>query len=357
MFDNDVIPDRRSPLAAARLAASTVWSHDAARSVGEKVRRFRPDVVHFHNTFPLVSPAAYSAGRAEGAGVVQTLHNYRLLCPNALMFRDGHPCEDCLGRTPPWPGIVHACYRGSRSQTTVAAAMLTFHRLRRTWERDVDVYVALTEFSKQKFVAGGLPPDRIVVKPNFLDPDPGGKTAAGDYFLFIGRLVQYKGVETLLQAWNGGGQPAPLHIVGDGPLSPTVTRAASEHARITYLGQMPRTSVLQQLRSCRSLVFPSLLYENFPVTVVEAFGCSVPVIAARIGAVAELVEDGRTGILFEPGDPEDLIAKVRWAWEHPAEMQRMGREARREYEAKYTAEHNYQMLMNLYAQTVERRHG
>lgn len=353
LFDNTEIPDRRSLAASARLAAGAVWSPAGAARVRAAVRTSGADVVHFHNTLPLVSPAAYAACRVEGAAVVQTLHNYRLVCPNALFFRDGRPCEDCLGRTPPWPGVVHACYRGSRPQTAAVAAMLTAHRLRRTWHRDVDRFVALSAFSRGKFVAGGLPAAAIAVKPNFLEPDPGAAIAAGDGFLFVGRLVAYKGLGTLLRAWAGAGPGAPLRIVGDGPLTAEIERAAETIPAVDHLGRRDRSGVLALMRSSRALVFPSELYENFPVTLIEAFACGLPVIASRIGAIAEIVVDGRTGLLFAPGDAADLAAKVAWARDHPAKMARMGAAARAEYEAKYTAERNYGRLIEIYAEAVD----
>ncbi len=347
-FSNETISSARSPLASAKLAASTVWSGAGIDRVRRVVRGFSPDIVHFHNTFPLISPAAYQAARAEGAGVVQTFHNYRLLCPNALFFRDGAPCEDCLGKAVAWPGVKHGCYRDSRVQTAVTATMLAAHRLRGTWQKDVDVFIALTEFSRQKFIDGGLPPSKIAVKPNFIDPDPGQKTVSGDYFLFAGRLAAYKGANTVLQAWATGQAPAPVHIAGDGPLESEVQHAASVSSDVEYCGRLDEAEMLEKMKSARALIFPSILYENFPVTIGEAYACGLPVIASRLGAMAEIVEDGRTGLLFEPGDPDDLLRKVRWAWEHPAELASMGAAARCAYESKYTGEQNHRQMMEIY---------
>lgn len=361
LFDNAEIPDARSLVASARLAAGAVWSPAAAGRVRAALRESGAEIAHFHNTLPLVSPAAYAACRREGVAVVQTLHNYRLLCPNALFYRDGGPCEDCLGRTSPWPSVLHACYRGSRPQTAAVALMLTTHRLRGIWRRDVDLFVAVSEFSRRKFVEGGLPPDRVVVKPNFLDPDLGPTIAEGDGFLFVGRLVDYKGIGTLLRAWEGvaetdagqtpvagDGPIAQLRIVGDGPLTAEVTAVADRHPAVAYLGRRGRPEVVALMRGSRALVFPSELYEGFPVTLVEAFACGLPVVASRHGAMADIVEDGRTGLLFTPGDAADLAAKVAWARAHAAEMRRMGAAARAEYEAKYTAERNHARLMAIY---------
>ncbi len=208
---NDQVTDQ-NPLA---LAGATVWNQAVYRELRTLIRRERPQVAHFHNTLPMISPAAYYAARAEGVPVVQTLHNYRLLCPNALFYRDGQVCEDCLGKAVPWPGVVHACYRESRASSGAVATMLTAHRAIGTWKKAVDMYVALTEFARQKFVQGGLPAEKIVVKPNFIEPDPGSGEGRGHYALFVGRLSQEKGVDTLLAAWEQLGEKVPLKIVGD----------------------------------------------------------------------------------------------------------------------------------------------
>ena len=351
-FDNADIPDQRSPLLSARLAVSTIWSASAASRVLDAVSRFQPDLVHFHNTFPQVSPSAYAACRKAGVPVVQTVHNYRLICPNADFFRQGRICEDCLGKTLPWPGVWHGCYRGSRGQTTVVAAMLAVHRLRHTWDSNVDSYIALTSFAREKLIEGGLPPDKIVVKPNFLDQYAPVGAHDGDFVLFVGRLVTNKGVETLLQAWTSPDDLPPLRIVGDGPLAQVVEAAAGSNPNIHYLGRRPRESVLKSMGQAQALIFPSRWYEGFPMTIVESLACGLPVIASRLGAMGEIVEDNRTGLHFEPGNPADLAAKVKWAWTQKEEMRRMGLEARREYESKYTADQNYDQLIKIYERAL-----
>lgn len=353
---NDEIPEKLGSVAQAMLAARTIWSRESDQRIRSLLRRTTPDVVHFHNTFPLISPSAYAACRQAGVPVVQTLHNYRLLCSNASFFRDGHPCEDCLGRTPPWPGVLHACYRDSRPQTTIVAAMLTAHRMRRTWTRDVSVYVALTEFAQRKFVQGGLPRGRIVVKPNFIEPDPGTGAHDGDFALFAGRLAPNKGVATLIQAWERLTTAVPLRIAGDGPLGEFVRSAASSNPLIQYHGRLDRESLLDLMHQARILVFPSEWYESFPVTLVEAFACGLPVVASRLGAMAEIVDVGQTGLHFASGDAADLAAKVEWAWAHPEEMRQMGAKARRQYETSYTAESNYEQLVRVYERAVATTH-
>ena len=337
------------------LAKDTVWNTSAYRELRALIRRERPDVVHFHNTLPLVSPAGYYAAKAEGAPVIQTLHNYRLLCPVALFFRDGRVCEDCMGKAVPWPGVVHRCYRGSRAASGVIATMLTVHRALRTWTEMVDVYVALTEFARNKFIEGGLPAGKIVVKPNFVAPDPGQGPGGGGYALFVGRLAPEKGTGTMLAAWDRLGTRIPLKIVGDGPMRDRVVEAAARQSNVEWLGHRPVEDVHALLGKADMLIFPSQWYETFGRVAAEAFAAGTPVIAANIGAVAELVEHGRTGLKYRPGDPEDLVTQVEWALSHPAELRRMREEVRAEFEAKYTAERNYRTLMEIYEAALERK--
>jgi glycosyltransferase involved in cell wall biosynthesis len=336
------------------LAGNTVWNSGTYQKLRALIRQERPQVVHFHNTFPLVSPAGYYAAKAEGVPVVQTLHNYRLLCPNALFFRDGGVCEDCMGKAVPWPGIVHKCYRGSRAASGVVAAMLTTHRVLRTWTEKVDVYVALTEFARRKFVEGGLPAEKLMVKPNFVYPDPGPGEGRGGYVLFVGRLSPEKGVGTLLAAYQHLDKRSPLKVVGGGPLTQKVVEAASRHPYIEYLGYRPPEEVQALMKEASILVFPSEWYEGFSRVAAEAFATATPIVAAAIGASIELVEHGRTGLHFHPGDPEDLAAQIRWFFSHAEEHARMRREVRTEYEAKYTAQRNYQMLLEIYGSALER---
>lgn len=343
--------DGLNPLVAA---ANTVWSYASREKLSQVLRETKPDVVHFHNTFLQISPAAYYACWKTAQPVVQTLHNYRLLCPVATFFRDGHVCEDCLDRTPPWPAVLHGCYHNSRMQTAVVAAMLVFHRLLKTWQNQVHVYIALTEFVRRKFIEGGLPEEKIVVKPNFVYSDPGIREGKGEYVLFVGRLSPEKGIKTLLWAWQYL-QKIPLKIVGDGPLMDEIRAYVKMHTLewVELIGRCNHEEVLELMKGARFLVFPSEWYEGFPVTIAETFACGVPVIASRLGAMAEIVDDGRTGLHFEPGNSEDLAAKVKWAWTHLDQMLQMGREARAEYEAKYTAERNYKMLINIYEKAIE----
>jgi glycosyltransferase involved in cell wall biosynthesis len=231
--------------------------------------------------------------------------------------------------------------------------MLTLHRWRKTWLDQVDLYIALTEFGRAKYIEAGLPEDKIMVKPNFVSPDPGRREGAGEYALFVGRLSLEKGVRNLLRAWQNL-RTVPLKIVGSGPLDGEVRSFIAAHQldRVSVLGQRDHAEIFSLMKNARLFIFPSEWYEAFGCVVIEAFACGVPVVAARLGAMAEIVDDGRTGLHFAPGDPNDLAEKVAWAWAHPQPLQNMGREARAEFEAKYTAKRNYEMLRNIYQTAI-----
>ncbi|HZF67022.1 MAG TPA: glycosyltransferase [Gemmatirosa sp.] len=338
-----------------RALRDTVWSPGAYAATRRLIGERRPDVVHVQNFFPLLSPSVYYAARAQGVPVVQTLRNYRLLCPNALFFRDGRVCEDCRERSVPWPGVAHACYRGSRPASAAVAAMLTVHNAAGTWKRAVDLYVALSEFARGKFVESGLPPDRIVVKPNFVHPDPGpGPDDAGSrrHALFIGRLSVEKGVHTLLSAWSLARPGIVLKIVGDGPLADEARAAYKGVANVEWLGRRSLSETYALLGEAAFLVFPSEWYETFGRVAMEAFAKGTPVIAARIGAVAELVDHGVSGLHFTPGDAADLAARIDELLGSPARAREMGRNARAQFERKYTAAANYERLVAVYARAT-----
>jgi glycosyltransferase involved in cell wall biosynthesis len=337
-------------LSKLTLAWRTTWSRTTYRQMRAVLQRERPQIVHVHNTLPLLSPAVYYAAGAARVPVVQTLHNYRLLCPQALLLREQRICEDCLGRTP-WPGIVHACYRQSRSATSAVAVMLSVHRLLGTWTKQVNRYIALTEFMRQKFIVGGFPAKQVVVKPNFVAPDPGMGNHGGRYALFVGRLSPEKGVQTLLRAWQHVDGRINLKIAGAGPLE---NLADGAPRGVEWLGQQSREQVFALMKEAFVLVFPAEWYEAFPVTIAEAFATGLPIVASRLGAMAELVQNSRTGLLFTPGDPIDLAATVEWAFAHPNELAEMGRCAREEFKAKYTAERNYQLLRDIYQLVLDR---
>jgi glycosyltransferase involved in cell wall biosynthesis len=331
------------------LAFKTVWSKDAYQALQKQLKTRVYDIVHVHNFFPMLSPSVYYAAEAAGVPVVQTLHNYRLLCPNGLFFRDNRICEDCLGKAIPWPGAFHGCYRGDRAATTVTAAMLAVHRAFRTWQTKVDTYIALTEFARLKFIEGGLPAEKIMVKPNFIDPDPTIGNGSGGYALYVGRLSVEKGLNTLLSAWEKLQGKMPLKIVGDGPLANQVSEAVAKLLNVEWLGQKSLSEVYDLMGDATVAIFPSSWYETFGRIVIESFAKGTPAIVVDLGAAAELVDHGRTGLHFQLDNPENLAAKVEWVLSHPIEIAQMRRAARSEFEAKYTGGINYRKLMDIYA--------
>jgi glycosyltransferase involved in cell wall biosynthesis len=340
--------DAIDTMSSLEVAGRTIWSRSSFRELRQLFRTRRPQIVHFHNTFPLISPAAYYAARAEKVRVVQTLHNFRLSCANALLFRDGKVCEDCLGKSVAWPGIVHKCYHDSRNAGAVIATMQTVHRMLGTWRKAVDVYVALSEASRRKLIEGGLPADKIVVKSNFAYPDPGPGAGTGRYAMFVGRLAAEKGLETLLAAWQHLGGSLPLKIVGNGPMAAAVQEAAAKDASIQWLGNLPLETVYTLVGEATVLVLPSRCYENFPRVVIEAFAKGTPVIASNLGAMAEIVNDGRTGLHFKAGDPADLAEKLRNILADPLRLARMRQAARQDFDQYFTADVNHKSLMAIY---------
>ncbi len=335
------------------LAKRTIWASDTRREFRELLLREKPHVVHVHNTFVMISPSVYWACHDAQTPVVQTLHNYRLLCPAGNFLRNGEVCEECVQHSL-LRGVRYGCYRGSQRATASVALMLMVHRWRKTWTRMVDCYITLSESARKKFREAGLPAAKLTVKPNFVSPDPGMRMGPGDYAVFVGRLSREKGLSILLAAWERIKPPLPLLIVGDGNLRAQLNEETAKRglSTVAFCGQMPHRDTLAILRGARFLVYPSECYEQCPLTILEAYACGVPVIASALGGMQELVDHGRTGILFRPGDPEDLAEKVQWAWSHVRETLSMGKECRAEYEARYSAQKNYQTLINVYRRTI-----
>lgn len=339
------------------LVGDTIWNRWTFKQLRTLIREGQIDVMHVHNTFPLISPAAYYAAGAEAIPVVQTLHNYRVLCPAATLFRDGRICEDCLGKRFPWPAIAHSCYRSSRSATAAAAAMLTVHNTLGTWQRKVSAFLALTEFARSKFIEGGLPEEKIFVKPNFLEQDPGCGSGDGDFILFAGRLTEEKGIRTLLKAWSTASDLPPLEIIGDGPLASEIAAAVSGNPNIRWRGWLARDVVFERMKTAKAIVLPSLWYEAFPMTVVEAFAMGVPVMASKIGSLASLIEHKRTGLHFKPDDADDLARQTRWLMTNPKPVLGIRLAARREYLLRYTSERNYVELRAIYDRVLQSTKG
>jgi glycosyltransferase involved in cell wall biosynthesis len=352
---NDEI-DSMSTVRRLTMPKQMIYSDRSRREIQELLRTEQPDLVHVHNTFMMVSPSIYEACQEMGVPVLQTLHNFRLLCPAWTLSREGRVCEECVDHGL-WRGVWHGCYRNSRLMTAGVALMLQVHRNRGTWNDSVDGYVALSEFARRKFVDSGLPASKLYVKPNFVQDDPGERDAPGHYALFVGRLSPEKGAATLLAAWEKLKHSIPLVIVGDGPSRQSLESEAAARglSSVKFRGWLTGEETRAAMKRAAFLVIPSLWYEGFPMIVAEAFACGTPVICSRLGTLEEIVEDQHTGLHFSHGDADDLAGKVEWAWANRPQVCAMGKAARQEYEDRYTPERNYNQLMQIYEHTLRSR--
>jgi glycosyltransferase involved in cell wall biosynthesis len=362
---HDVVPyirrnheiDARNPLQGLSLPVETIWSRKSARELKKLIRDRRPEIAHFHNTFPLISPSVYSSCREEGIPIVQSIHNPRLMCPAATLFRNGKLCVDCLGKSIPWPGVLHACYRESRLQTSVVAATTSLHRLRGTWQKDVDLFMVATDFYRRLLIANGFPAEKLAVKPHFVFPDPGYRgRVSGDYGLYIGRLEAVKGIWTLLEAWSSLTN-FRLLLRGGGPELDRV-RTFLESRQLNHIRliePLDSEGLTQLLKGARMLIWPSNgYYETFGLVQTEAFACGVPVVASNIGVGTEIVKDGWNGLHFKPGDPEDLREKIISLFGDPLTCYELGKNARIDFETNYTDEQIYPRLIDCYRQALGR---
>jgi glycosyltransferase involved in cell wall biosynthesis len=343
---NDAIRDMH-PLKAA---TSALWNRHVARDLARLVRDRGIRIAHFHNTFPLVSPAAYRAVRGAGAATVQTLHNYRLLCANAQLTRDGTLCEACLNRPIPWPALCYRCYRQSLPATAVLVAMQVLHRGLGTWIQDVDAYIALTEGAKARFAASLLPAEKIHVLGNFLQgsPEPTPLPLNG-HTLFIGRLDQPKGLRVLLDAWAGQPQGLPrLMIAGAGPMAQEVQQAVEKDPRISWAGFCTPEQIGPLLEGASFVLLPSVWLEGFPLVLLEAWAAGRPVLASRIGALDELISDGQDGWLVPHGDPHAWALAIANLHGQTAALASAGAHAVDRFRSQHNAQAHYRGLLAVY---------
>ena len=308
---------------------------------------FHPDLVHVHNWFPTLSPSIFHSCSRAHIPVVHTLHNYRLLCVNATLFRDGHVCEDCIGTTLRTPGIIHSCYRNSCAGSAVATAGMLAHWSLGTWHGAVDRFIAVSEFARRKLIDGGLPEDKIVVKPNFIDPDPGPGMGRGGYFLYAGRLTEEKGPRVLIECWKGAPDLPVLKIAGAGPLQDEIRDAVATLPNVQWLGQKSSAEIIDLMRDASALLCPSQWYEGMPRVVIESLAVGTPVIASCIGCYPEMIVDGDTGALFPPGDATALRIRLR-DLVLCGDLGTMRTKARRCFESNYTGDKNFSLLLNVY---------
>jgi glycosyltransferase involved in cell wall biosynthesis len=343
--------DLRSPFERAVAGAALFWSPRSYDDIASIIRGSRPDIAHFHNTFPQISISGYAACRDAGVPVVQTLHNYRLVCPSGLLLRDARPCEDCVGRLP-LPAIRHRCYRGSLTPTALLATMLTINHASGAYYHDVDRYICLTEFARQRFIRGGLPAHKLVIKPNTLAAPPAAGDGSGGYALFVGRLGPEKGVGTLLRAWQDI-RDLPLRVAGDGPLRTELEQQArASGAPVQFLGILPRSEIFELMRAATLLVIPSECYEGFPVTALEAMACGTPMVVSALGALDEILAAPAQCLKFPPGDAPALRECVRRLLAQPALLADMRARNRAIFDARYAPVHAARALARIYADVI-----
>jgi glycosyltransferase involved in cell wall biosynthesis len=351
----------RGGLGPLRGGLAACWNPFTVAELGSLLDRERPEILHVHNFFPLLSPAVFGVAHRRAVGTVLTLHNYRLFCAAGTLVRNGSGCTLCIDRRSTFPGLRHGCYRQSRAASVPVAAMIAIHRWLGTWTRNVDAYVALTEFQRGLVVAAGLPAERVFVKPNFHPGPP--RVVEWDNreprVAFVGRVSVEKGVHVLLEAWRLWGPSAPiLEIVGDGPERVALierARTLGIQERVKFVGHLGHTDAQRHIGGSRLIVVPSLWFETFSLVLMEAMAMGVPAAVSEIGPLPALVDNGQTGLLFRPGDPKDLYTKVAALWSEPDRLQELGRRARAKFESEYTAKRNHALLSRIYDAVRARR--
>ncbi len=350
---------RQAAWGAIKGALSTPWNPFALIKVARALGREQPAIMHAHNTFPLLSPAIFHAAKQTATATVLTLHNYRTVCAAAIPMRAGQTCTECIDRHSVLPALRYGCYRHSHLATLPLATSIALHQKLGTWQEQVDAFIVLTDFQRQLMIKAGFPAERLHIKPHFY-PDPPAPlpwAQREDRVVFVGRLGEEKGVRFLLDAWRQWGEQAPsLELIGDGPLRAELQQLAQGLGDgVIFSGQLPFAETQLRLAKAKLLVLPSLCFEGFPMVIREAFALGVPVAASNLGAMASLVEDGRNGVLFEPGSVNNLSQNLAASWNDQGLLETMAQAARAEFEEKYTAEANYRLLMDIYQKAIENR--
>ncbi|GAB3531998.1 glycosyltransferase [Arthrobacter tecti] len=333
----------------AELPFRVVWSVEDEREFGRVLDADPPGVIHLHNPFPMISASILRAARRRRVPVVMTLHNYRLVCAAATFLRNGKPCVDCLGHSP-LPAVLHGCYRGSRVATVPLATSIGLHKTLGTWVRGVSKFIVMSEFARDTMTTGGLPADRIEIKPHFIPHPATLERRNGDYALYLGRLSEEKGADLLIKAWDPSF--GELLVVGDGPQRQSLEAMAASHGdSVRFLGSLQREDAVGMLAGARYLVNPSRVFETFGLSVVEAFAHGVPAIVPSQGVFPELVRPGENGLIFASGDPLSLREALQRLGDTAA-VQRMGSAARSDYLARFTPERNLVRLEEIYTDAI-----
>ncbi|MGA9407849.1 MAG: glycosyltransferase family 4 protein [Bacteroidota bacterium] len=340
-------------------AVSAVWNPFSLFSLKQALRETKPDIVHVHNTFPLLSPSVVYAPREQNIPTVMTMHNYRIGCSAGTAVRKDQACTLCLDAKSVIPALRFGCYRESRMATLPVSAMIAFHNARNTWRRNIDAFITLTDFQRDTMVRFGIPAESLFVKPHFLEhpPQPIPWKDREHKAVFVGRLYAAKGIHILLEAWKRMGKESPrLEVVGDGPMKAQLVRSVEgSGGSVSFLGNVSREEAMRRISSAKLLIVPSLCFEGFPMVVQEAFALGVPVAASNIGSLPSLVTENKNGKLFAPGDAGEILSCVKELLANDKKLRFLGEAARREFDEKYTAEKNYGMLMGIYEAATARR--
>ena len=332
---------------------STPWNPWMHHAIKKSVESMAFDVVHVHNVFPLISPSIFSAIGKKAARVL-TLHNYRLFCAAAIPMRDGKSCTDCISSKTILPALRYGCYRKSRIATAPLALGIALHRGLGTWGKNVDAFIALSEFQKSLLIDAGLPAYKIFVKPNFFPGNPMVVPWAkrGNYVVFAGRLSAEKGIISLIEAWKRWANAPELRVIGDGPLRGELEKLANG-LNIKFIGQISQADVLEQIAFARLMVLPSRWFEGFPMVIREAFAHGTPVAAANIGPLPSIVINNENGVLINSFNTDDMATVLISSWENTGLLERLGQGARQAFENLYTEEQNYRILMKIYEQAID----
>lgn len=345
---NDEIKEQSS-INKAKLLLNTTYSKEAYFQICKVIEKEQPDICHVHNFFPLITPAIYDACKDNNIPVVQTLHNFRLICTNGLFLRDGKICEDCLGKSA-YGAVSKKCYRNSSIQTFAVARMIESHKQKKTWKEKVDRYLCLSEFSRAKFVKANFPEEKLQVKPNFVETTDKTKDShLSPYFIFVGRIDSTKGIELLIEIAKTS--PLPIKLIGEGDLSSLVINKRN----IEYLGKRPNVETQEYIRNATALLFPSILYEGMPMTILEAFANKTPVIASNLGAMQAMITHKKNGLLFEPNNKKELTDLINFVVNKKVETNTIIDNAYTDFLNKYSKESNYKQLISIYKELIEQK--
>lgn len=342
--------ERWSAARKALLPAKVVWNREARRDLAARLRECRPDVVHVHNTFPLLSASILYACRDAAVPVVFTVHNYKLVCASGDFFRDGTVCHDCT-RHLPVAGVRHGCYRDSRAATAPVALANVAHR--KAWRTLVSAYIFISAAQRDLHDGLGLPPERAFVRHNMIPRRSVSSVPREGAVVYAGRLDEVKGLRLLMGAWdryNGMSRDPGLRLIiaGAGPLEHEVAAWASARHSVEMVGHVSGTRCLELMSGSRAVLVPSVWEETFGLTVVEAMGTGTPPIAAEHGSFVELIAPAVDGVLFRPGDASALAAVLADIDADPAKYELYGKQARETYEQRFNPERSFEQLLEIY---------